>query len=123
MDVTVDAAEITEPSVCPAIRVADDVRQRFTRVAGSGGANGITCPSETFVSDQAQDAQSAVTVVVAFELVAEEVEPPAGLIQIDDPSLGRMQREAGVCRPVLHVGQGAIRFLCRVTEDHVSSDN
>ncbi len=76
------------------------------------------CPSETFVADQAQDAQAAVTVVVAFEAVAEEVEPRAGLIQIDDPSLGRMQRQAGVCRPLLHLGQGVVRFFCRVAEDH-----
>ena len=32
-----------------------------------------------------------------------------------------MQGEAGVRRPCLHLGQGAIRFVGSVTEDHESS--
>ena len=87
------------------------------RVAGSDGPDRVACSSETFVSDQAQDAKYAVF-VVTLKPVAEEVEPRVWLAQIDDPGFGRMQGEAGVRRPRLHLGQGAVRLIDAVTEDH-----
>ena len=53
MDAAMDAAEIAEPSVRRAVRVADDVRQRVAGAARRGGSDRIARPSETFVTDQA----------------------------------------------------------------------
>ena len=101
--------------------MTDDNRQRFARITGSDGSDRIARLGETFVPDQAQNAQRAVREVMTLKPEAEEIKPRAGLTQIDDPGFGRVQGEAGLRRPLLHVGQGVSRFISAVTEDHESS--
>src|SRR5882672_1293209 len=99
--------EVLEPSSQGAVHVRDDHGKALSRGSFGLGADRIL---------ELRQALLARPATARLEVIAEEVK--AVFLRVHQPRLGRMQRQPGLRRPSLHLGQGIGRFLRAATQDH-----
>ena len=104
---TVAVLEVLKPAPQRPVHIGDDAGHALSR-----GLLGLRPDrvSELLAALVARPASAG------FEVIAEEVK--ATLALVNQPGLGRMQRQAGCCRPLLHRGQGRDRFRLGSTHHH-----